>query len=345
MGYREIFNRINSGDMAGIFVFHGPEEYVKDRALEALKARLVPPELEPLNFLLLENEHANAAEIRRAVETLPFMTEKRLVVVRDYPPVAKGARGSGLDAKQETAELELLTRSFPDTACLVFLMRAEPDTVKAAWKQLVKSADIVAFERLGEDELAAQLAKIAKRYDCTITREAARFMIGYCGTDLEQLNHEMEKACAHAGAGRAVGRDSIEAVCIQTQESKIFQVIDSLFAGQGAHAMMKLRALTGENDGGMAMLSLIERQARLLAAAKAAGRGVQARQLAPLLGAPPFAVEAAARQAGRWAKEELADIIKLCVSADTGVKQGLLGEQTAVEQVAMRVLFMASARK
>ena len=204
MGYREIFNRINSGDMGGIFVFHGPEEYVKDRALEALKARLVPPELEPLNFLLLENEHANAAEIRRAAETLPFMTEKRLVVVRDYPPIAKGARGSGLDTRQETAELEVLTQNFPDTTCLVFLLRAEPDTVKAAWKQLVKSADVVAFERLSEEELAAQLAKIAKRYDCTISRDTARFMIGYCGMDLEQLNHEMEKACAHAGSGRAV---------------------------------------------------------------------------------------------------------------------------------------------
>ncbi len=345
MGYREIFNRINSGDMGGIFVFHGPEEYVKDRALEALKARLVPAELEPLNFLLLENEHANAAEIRRAAETLPFMTERRLVVVRDYPPIAKGARGSGLDAKQELAELEQLTGNFPDTTCLVFLLRAEPDTVKAAWKQLVKSADIVAFDRLGEDELAAQLAKIAKRYDCTISREAARFMIGYCGMDLEQLNHEMGKACAHAGAGKAVARENIEAVCIQTQESKVFQVIDSLFAGQGAQAMMKLRALTGENEGGMAMLSLIERQARLLAAVKAAGRNAQARQLAPLLGAPPFAVEAAARQAGKWAKDELTHIIELCVDADTGIKQGLFGEQTAVEQVAMNVVFLAGNKK
>lgn len=345
MGYKEIFARISSGDMGGIFVFHGPEEYVKDRALEALKARLVPAELEPLNFLLLENEHACAAEIRRASETLPFMTEKRLVVVRDYPMLAKSSRGSGLDTKQENAELEQLTRRFPDTTCLVFLMRAEPDTTKAAWKQLVKSASIVVFDRLNEEELAAQLAKLAKRHDCTIGRDAARYMIQYCGTDLEQLNHEMEKACAHAGAGHAVGRENIDAVCIQTQESKVFQVIDNLFAGQGSLAMAKLRTLTEEDDGAIAMMSLIERQARILTAVKAAGRGADARALAPLLGAPPFAVEAAARQASRWTGEELGGIISMCVQADTGIKQGIMGEQTAVEQLAMNVVYLAGKRR
>jgi DNA polymerase-3 subunit delta len=155
----------------------------------------------------------------------------------------------------------------------------------------------------------------------------------------------MEKACAHAGAGKPVGRESIESVCFQSQESRIFQVIDSLFAGQGREAMAKFRTLTGDGEGAGAMMSLIERQARLLAAVKAEGRGADARALASLLGAPAFAVEAASRQANRWTGEELASIISMCVKADTGIKQGIMGEQTAVEQLAMNVVYMAANRK
>ena len=345
MGYREIFARIGTGDMGGAFVFHGPEEYVKDRTLEALKAKLVQPELETLNYLYLEGERANAAEIRRAAETLPFLSEKRLVVVRDYPMLMKSSRGSGLDTKREAEELELLFRRFPDTTCLVFLMRAEPDTTKAAWKLLVKSADVVLFDRLKEDELVTQLNKMAKRADCTISRDAARFMIEYCGSDLEQLNHEMEKACAHAGAGNAVGRANIEAVCIQSQESKVFAVIDSIFAGQGREAMGKLRQFVEDDGGAAGFLSLIERQARILAAVKAAGKNPDARALAGLLGAPPFAVESAARQAGRWTGDALAEIISMCVKADMSIKQGITNDQTAVEQLAMNVVWMAGGRK
>lgn len=345
MGYKEIFARINAGTVGGILIFHGPEEYVKDRTLEALKAKLVPAGMEDLNYQYLEGERANAADIRRAAETLPFMAEKRLIVVRDYPMLMKSSRGSGLDTKQETTELELLTRRFPETTCLVFLQRAEADTTKAAWKQLIKVADVVDFARLSEDELVTQLSKMAKRSECTVSRDMARFMIQYCGTDLEQLNQEMAKACAHAGTGREVGRENIEAVCVQSQESKVFHVIDSLFAGQGREAMQKLRQMTEDDEGASAMMSLIERQAKLLAAAKAAGKGADSRALASLLGAPPFAVEAAQRQANRWTGEELSQIISLCVKADLSIKQGVTGEQTAVEQLAMNVVYMAGKRK
>jgi DNA polymerase-3 subunit delta len=345
MGYREIFDRIKAGTVGGILIFHGPEEYVKDRTLDALREKLVPPGLADLNYQYLEGERANAAEIRRAVETLPFMAEKRLVVVRDYPMLSSSSRGSGLDAKQELAELELMTGRFPETACLVFLERAEPDASKAAWKQLARIADVVEFRQLSEEELVTQLMKMARRSECTLGRDTARFMLGYCGTNLEALNHEMEKACAHAGAGNAVTRGNIEAVCVQTQESKVFGVIDSLFAGRGAEAMKGIRALTEDEESVRSFLTLIERQARLMAAAKAEGRGADPRGLSGTLGVRPFVMESAARQAKAWSGGEIAQIVSMCAQADAGSKQGVTEIRSAVEHVAMRVALLAQGRK
>lgn len=342
MGYREVFDRINAGTIGGILIFHGPEEYAKDRAVEALKAKLVPPGMEALNYLYLEGEHANAAEIRRAAETLPFMAEKRLIVVRDYPMIGPSSRGSGLDTRQEAAELELLTRRFPETSCLVFLQRVAVDREKAAWKLLSGKADIVEFARLSEDELAAQLAKMAKLGGCAISRDVARYMIQYCSDDLEMLNHEMEKVCSHAVTGSGISRQDIEAVCVQSQESKVFQVIDNLFAGQGREAMRKLRTMTQDDTDSMALLSLIERQARLMAAAKAAGRGADARALSSQLGVKPFVMESAARQANRWTSGDLALIVSMCVDADMSIKQGLADNQAAVELLSMRVVALAA---
>jgi len=290
---------------------------------------------------------------------LPFMAEKRLVVVRDYPMLASSSRGSGLDAAREAEELEKLITDFPNTTCLVFLQRFQPENEKtdknkpekgksALWKRLEKSSDFVLFSPHSEEELIGHLGKMAKRAGCSIRRDTAGFMLGYCGTDLEALSHEMEKACAHAGAGAAVSREDIEEVCVQTQESKIFRVIDCLFAGKTGEAMRNLRRMAADDDGAAAMMALIERQARLLAAAKAAGPGADARTLAPLLGLNTakqlFVMEAAIRQAVRWTGGELAEIISLCVKADMSIKQGFTGAQTAVEQLAMNVTQMAGKR-
>jgi DNA polymerase-3 subunit delta len=341
MGYREIFDRIESGSLAGAFVFRGPEEYVKDRALETLKAKIVPQGLGDLNYQYLEGERANAAEIRRAAETLPFGSDMRLVVVRDYPMLASSSRGSGLDAARESEELGKLLSDFPKTTCLVFLQRVPPDRTRAAWKQLMKAAADVEFAPLGEGELVQQLGKIAKRCGCTVRRDAALFMLQYCGTGLESLSREMEKACAHAGQGNAVSRADIEAVCVQTQEAKVFGFIDLLFSGRAGGAMESLRRLAGDGEGAPALLSLIERQARLMVAAKAEGPKADAKALAATLGTPPFAVEAARRQAARWTGGDLRAVISMCAEADAGVKQGKYEIDTAVERVVMEVVLMA----
>jgi integrase len=117
-------------------------------------------------------------------------------------------------------------KDFPVSACLVFLLRVPPDTAKAAWKQLVKSADLVEFSRLTDKELITQISKACKRQECTISSDDALFLIQYSGSDMETLSGEVVKACSHAGAGNAVTRSDIEAVCIQTQESKVFHFSD-----------------------------------------------------------------------------------------------------------------------
>jgi DNA polymerase-3 subunit delta len=338
MGYREIFDRIDAGRMEGMLIFHGPEEYSKDRALERLKARYLPKGLEELNCQFLEDEHANAVEIRRAAETLPFMAEKRLVVVRDYPMLAASSRGSGLNEASELEEMDRLIPNFPKTTCLVFFQRVPPDKRRAAWTRIIKAAESVEFVFLTEDELTQQLGKMAKRSGCSVSVGAARFMMQYCGNDLEALSHEMEKACAHAGEGSAVTRADIEAVCVQTMESKVFDFIDLLFAGNAAAVMEKLRALAGDDDGAAGLLSLVGRQARLMAAVKAEGPNANSGAVASIFGVRPFVMDIAKRQAARWTGGELCRIIALCAGADESVKQGRAEMRSAVERVIMEIV-------
>ncbi len=342
MDYQGIFARVKAGQVGGAFVFHGPEEYVKDRALEALTARVLANGMEELNATYLEGERANAAEIRRAAETLPMMSEYRLILVRDYPALISSQRGGGLDSKKEQAELETLFADFPPTASLVFLLRGDPDRTKAVWKYLSKQAEIVVFNRLSEKELAEQIAKFCRKYKRSISQEDVRFLIQYCGDDLEVLSREVAKACAHA-VGSVVTRADFEAVCVQSVESKVFQFVDRLFAGQGA-ALAEMRGFQAQGENLNGLVSLIERQARLMAAAKAAGVG-QTRELASLLGAPPFAVEAAGRTARAWRQGDLARAVGLCARADQRIKQGLTPEGDSVELLVMELLTLAKAQR
>ena len=54
MQWSEFFKSVDAGDIAPVYLFTGPEERIKQEALEKLKQKLLPPGLEALNDAVME---------------------------------------------------------------------------------------------------------------------------------------------------------------------------------------------------------------------------------------------------------------------------------------------------
>ena len=81
---RKDFDRLLSqGKIPSVLLFEGEEEHMKQSALDALQKKLLPEGLEELNRTLLDAPETD--QIIAAAETLPFMADRRLVVVRNHP--------------------------------------------------------------------------------------------------------------------------------------------------------------------------------------------------------------------------------------------------------------------
>ena len=71
--------------LPSVLLFEGEEEHLKQDALFALRKALLPEGMEEMNELVLDDPSAD--ELIAAAETIPFMADKRLVIIRDYPPL------------------------------------------------------------------------------------------------------------------------------------------------------------------------------------------------------------------------------------------------------------------
>ena len=106
LGWSQLFKDIRAGKAAGVYLFYGPEEFVKKSAVDQLRAALLPPGLELLNEDVLENVDATA--IIESAETLPVMCDQRFVLVKDWPPLFKGGdqeadqQIGGVEARKQT---------------------------------------------------------------------------------------------------------------------------------------------------------------------------------------------------------------------------------------------------
>ena len=68
------------------YLFYGTETYLMKNYEEALVQALLPPGTESMNSDILEGKKATAATIMDAAETLPFLNDKRLVLIFEGQP-------------------------------------------------------------------------------------------------------------------------------------------------------------------------------------------------------------------------------------------------------------------
>ena len=102
-----------------------------------------------------------------------------------------------------------------------------------------------------------------------------------------------------------------------------------------------LSALLSDGENRLMLLSLLGRQCRQLAYAKALqGVGTQPGELAAKLGIPPFAVRRTLSLAGAYSLRSLTEMARLCLDTEYGVKSGQMMENGSLENVMLQILTM-----
>ena len=96
-----------------------------------------------------EEKRATAAAIMDAAETLPFLNDKRLVIVRNSAFFQKGGR------KEEGEKLKAFLSNLPETVCLLFI-EEKVEKNNALYKAVVKNGQAVEFKKQAEIIIAKQ---------------------------------------------------------------------------------------------------------------------------------------------------------------------------------------------
>jgi DNA polymerase-3 subunit delta len=204
----------------------------------------------------LDGEEAGYARMHEAVQSLPFLAARKLVVLR-----APGAN------KEFIEKLEQFIADIAETNDVV-LVEPKLDKRLSYYKQLKKLTDFREFAKLDPNGLARYLIEYAARQGGSLNASDARLLIDRVGGNQLTLQHELDKLLAYSPK---ITRAAIELLTERTPQSNIFELLDAAFAGQHQRAVQlydEQRALHVEPQQIIAMLVW---QLHLLAIAKAAG--------------------------------------------------------------------------
>ncbi len=334
MNWNEFYQSVKAGDIAPVYLFTGPEAYIKREALETLRAKLLPPGLEALNDATLEG--VTAQQITDAAETMPMMCDRRVVTVRDWAPLLSG---KAKNEEAETAWMQKWLENPPQSCALVFYMREVPDGRKKLTALLKKKATVVSFDPLTDAELSRWCARRLKPLGKRIAPAALNTLSYMAGRELTRLSGELDKLAAYVGEGREeITEADVRAIVPASLEYNVFELLNSLLAGDMKKGQQTVNSLLQGGQTAVGLLAMLTRQVRQLThmrCARDAGATVQSGQ--ELLKMHPYAAKQTARQCARLSAGWLIDLFEKCVEADYAVKSGRLRDRDALDSIVTHI--------
>jgi len=264
-GYQKLKETLKSGEIASLYIFYGEESYLREYYLGELKKQLVPAGFEEFNYHKLSGKGLTMQELSEAVEAMPMMAERTLVVVSDCDlyKMPEDAR---------TAFMALLD-DFPEYCCLVFvydLVEYKPNKVyKKLYEALEKNAEQVKFEAQDKNDLINWISRRFRALDKQIDTLAAEHLIFTCGGLMTGLVPEIEKIGSYA-KGKTVTLDDINAVADPILDAVVFDMTNAITKGDYDRSAELLGQLLKKQEEPFVILSVISKELRRLYTARMA---------------------------------------------------------------------------
>lgn len=336
MNHTEFFAALKRGEIRPCYLFEGEEEFTKRSALTMLRGQVAGGDFAAMNDTRLVDPAPDA--LIAAAETLPFMSDRRFLEIRDCAMLLPG-KAKDYDEDDAVRRLDAYFDRLPDTVCMVFFLRGRADGRKKLYQVLKKKAVIVSFDPLDDRQLTQWIAQMLNREGKKISLPACQRLWFSAGRDLTLLSNELGKLVSFTGDREEVTEADIDAVCVKSTEYKVYDLADTLLSGQAGKALRMLDGLLREGEERLMLLALLGRQCRQLRAAKAlAQTGASEYDIAGRLGMPPFAARKTLALARRYSDGQLDKMADLCLDTEYQVKSGQIMETGSLEQVMLSIL-------
>lgn len=324
---------IKTGQFKNVYLLYGEEAYLKKQYKGRLTKAMLP-EGDTVNYAYFEGKGIPVAQVIDLAETMPFFAERRLIVIEN----------SGL-FKGAAPELADYIKTMPETACFLFVEN-EVDKRGKLYKAVKDKGRIVELGRQDERTLLRWLLGMIKQEGKQIQEPTLRYILSRTGTDMENLEKEMEKLFCYTLDKDQITAGDVEAVCTVQITNRIFEMVEAVAKQEKKKALDYYYDLLALKEPPMRILYLLTRQFKLLLEVQElVKKGMGRKQIAEEAGLHPFVAGKYMEQCRNFSKEDLRDIIEEGVTLETDVKTGRLSDVMSVEIFILSSLARGSKRQ
>lgn len=316
-----------------VYLFAGEESYLISVCLEAAEKLL---KADNLNKEIFYAGETSAQAILNAVQTLPFLSEKRVVVVKDVQKI-------------KAADAEVLTEYIEnpfDSSSLILLYNSnyKKETIakrKALINKSISVKNCIAvdcrkqYDNEVRDFIKTEFAKRNK----SVSYDVISRMIDENGTDLLNISNEIEKLSLFTGDRKSVTEEDAEKISGHTKEANIYALASEVEAKNLKKAMFILERLLADGEDAIMILTTLTSTVRKMVYAKSMmeEEGMSVSDTAAALRIHSFFARPYFANLNKHTLKSLKKSLKVILKADLSIKTGASDSVSALERILLSV--------
>ena len=321
-----------------LYILLGQDDFSRRQALEEIKKGMGDQILLATNTTTLDGQQLTLDQLRAVCETVPFLAERRLVIVNGllgrFEPKSKSRRqgktASITNQQNEYKSFASHITQIPDSTTLV-LIDGRIKSSNPLLRELSTKAQIQSFPRLTNTGLRRWIGQRVKQEGGSISLEAVNLLAKLVGSELWIMSSEINKLVLFT-SGRRIEEEDVRRLVSHAQEVNVFAMVDAILEFKAGVAEQLLERLL---EGGAApayLLVMLSRQVQMIVRAKELrNRRESESEIQDRLGlTAEFALRKVLEQADRYPMRQVVEIYHKLLETDLSIKTGRYSGEMAL---------------
>ncbi len=341
-----IKKHIKAGSPSNLYLVYGDESYLSVFYANTLASAITDTSGMSFDYYCFDSETVNFDAVYEACETLPVMSDRICILVKDFNFI-----------KASADELSLYTDYFPnvpDTTTLIFLMSSvEVDTKQnPKWKTIIDAFNnngiVFSLAKRSDNAVAELLVRSAEKRNSSISKENANYFISIVGNEMNVLLNEFDKVCAYA-QGKEVTKEMIDEIAVKSIEASVFDLTTAINSGKNDRAFEVLTELIKNKTEPTVIIGTIAFGYVDIYRAKAAqkervGYSEYLKAFTSYKG-KSFRLEKAAKSAEKLKMSQIKELLEAVSEADLKIKSFSVDNKVILEELVAKLLYIAGGKK
>ena len=331
MSLKELQNILQAGTVPGLILLYGQESFFVEKGMLAVRDAVVTPENRDFNLTQFYGKDFVANDVIEQARTFPVFAERRLVMIKNIHESR---------AEQLETLLDYVEDPVPET---VLLLTAEKIDARRKIFQLFKKNGVsIEFKKIYENQLPSFVRDLAKSSNLSLTAGALKLFCKRVGTNLAEVQGEMEKLVGYLGERDLADEADVAAIVSDTRIESIFDLTDAMGRGDRSTALTLLDRLLAEGQAPLMILAMMTRHFRQMwKISELVSQKVPQSELPRRVGASPYFLKGLMQQATRFDHRQYRQVFNRFLETDLALKSSGGEPRMQLEQLLLEIADMS----